>query len=99
MLTDSIQILSFPTGLMFDSAICQYHHCELSPEDKVKINQDRLWVIMCEEVIDEETIYQNFEDEVAEVLMVLGSFVENLLFFEAITDLRKLSRQRFLLSI
>lgn len=49
--------------------------------------------------MDDEAIYRNYDDEVAEVLLCIASYIQDTLFHESVVDLRKLSRQRFLLSL
>ena len=94
VLNEIMEILTFPTGLMFDSPLCQYYQCELSQEDQAKINQDRMWLTLCEEIVEDEQNYHGFEDEMAEVRLVIGDYIQDLLFFEAVVDCRKVERQR-----
>lgn len=58
------------------------------------MNEERLSRILATELLESEESWINYNDEMAELLVELSRMIEDKLFFEYGTELKKLQRRR-----
>ena len=93
-----LEAISLPSGIIYDKYDLPAMYSDLSEEQKMYLNEERLSRMLAIELFESEETWINYNDEMAELLVELGRIIEDRIFFEMSTELKKVFRKRNLLS-
>lgn len=89
-----LEMLNLPCGIMFDQPDCPYYGAMLLPEESQRINEDRISLMLADELFENEPNLTCYDDETTEVLLEMAHYLTDKLLFDAAIELRKLRRVR-----
>lgn len=67
---------------------------DLNEEQKMYLNEERLSRMLAIELFESEQTWINYNDEMAELLVELSRVIEERVFFEVATQMKRLQRRR-----
>jgi hypothetical protein len=89
-----LELTQMVGGLIFEKADSPFANTDLSDEQMHMMNEERLSRILATELLESEQSWVNYNDEMAELQVELSRLIEERLFGEVTSELKKLQRRR-----
>lgn len=89
-----LDLSSLPCGIIFDQYECPYYNSQLLPEEKAKINEDRISLMLADELFENEATLTNYDDEITEVLLEVSHYLIEKTLYDVAVELRRVRRIR-----
>lgn len=89
-----LDLASLPCGIIFDQYECPYYDSQLLPEEKAKINEDRISLMLADELFENEATLTNYDDEITEVLLEASHYLFEKVLYDVAVEFRRVRRVR-----